>query len=35
MNIGEIASECGFKNASYFSKIYKRTIGRLPSEDIN
>ena len=34
MNIGEIASECGFKNASYFSKIYKRIIGRLPSEDI-
>jgi len=33
-SIGEIAAECGFNTSSYFSKIYKRIIGRLPSEDI-
>ena len=35
LSVGDIAVECGFKNASYFSKMYKRIIGRLPSEDIN
>lgn len=33
-SIGEIASECGFKTSSYFSKRYKKVLGRLPSEDV-
>lgn len=31
--ISEIAEQVGFNNVSYFSKIYKRCMGRLPSDD--
>ena len=31
--VSEVALECGFSNMSYFSKIYKRVIGKLPSVD--
>lgn len=31
--VSEVALECGFSNMSYFSKIYKRVIGNLPSVD--
>ena len=33
MTVSEVALECGFSNMSYFSKIYKRVIGKLPSVD--
>lgn len=31
-NIGKAAEICGFSNLSYFTKIYKKIMGRLPSE---
>ncbi len=31
--VSEIAEQVGFNNVSYFSKIYKRCMGRLPSAD--
>ena len=33
-SISEIALMCGFENFSYFSKTYKKYMGRLPSEDM-
>ena len=33
-SISQIASMCGFNNASYFTKTYKKIMGRLPSETI-
>ena len=32
MPISEIASECGFDDVSYFTKIFKKQTGRLPSQ---
>lgn len=32
-NVSEAASQCGFTNLSYFSKVYRDTIGCLPKED--
>ena len=31
MSISAAALSCGFENLSYFSRIYKRMIGKLPS----
>ena len=31
-NVGEAAMQCGFENLSYFTKIYRRYIGELPSK---
>ena len=31
-NVQESAERCGFRNNSYFTKIYKRQIGELPSD---
>ena len=33
-NVTEAAEKCGFSNLSYFSKVYKRCLGVLPSEDV-
>ena len=33
-NISEVAERCGFSNTSYFTKIYKKITGCLPSYDI-
>ncbi len=33
-NISEVAERCGFSNTSYFTKIYKKITGHLPSYDI-
>jgi AraC-like DNA-binding protein len=32
-NVGESAEQCGFQDISYFSRIYKKYIGILPSEE--
>ncbi len=32
-NVGEVAQLCGFENMSYFTKIYKKYIGILPSKE--
>lgn len=34
-SISEVARMCGFENASYFSRIYKNTIGTPPSASAN
>lgn len=34
LTVSEVAEQCGFNNPSYFSKIYKKTTGRNPSDDI-
>lgn len=33
MRVSDAAFACGFDNLSYFTKIYKRTIGALPSKE--
>ena len=33
VTVSEAAALCGFKNLSYFSKIYQRLMGALPSDD--
>jgi transcriptional regulator GlxA family with amidase domain len=32
MNISEIAYMCGFNDPKYFSKVFKSSIGKTPSE---
>ena len=32
LSLSEISYSCGFKDVSYFTKIYKKYIGKLPSE---
>jgi AraC-like DNA-binding protein len=32
-NVGESAEQCGFQDISYFSRIYKKYMGILPSEE--
>lgn len=32
-NVSEAAAECGFSNLSYFTRVYRRCQGHLPSED--
>ena len=34
LNISEIAEACGYSNYSYFSKVYKKSTGRTPTESI-
>ena len=34
-SIKDISSACGFKDALYFSKVYKKIIGKTPSQTIN
>ncbi|HAQ8955004.1 TPA: helix-turn-helix transcriptional regulator, partial [Enterococcus faecium] len=31
-NINEIASEIGYNNTTYFSKLFKKIVGRSPKE---
>ena len=33
-SVSECASQCGFSSASYFTKVYRKTYGKCPSEDI-
>ena len=33
-NVSEAATQCGFTNLSYFSKVYKELLGCLPKEDV-
>ena len=32
-SIGVIATKVGFSNFSYFTQLYKKTMGRTPAED--
>lgn len=34
MTVSEVALECGFANMSYFSRTYKKVIGKLPSAEL-
>lgn len=34
-SVSEAAVLCGFNNLSYFSKMYRKIIGNLPSNDLN
>ena len=32
-NVGEAAERCGFHNLSYFTRVYRRQYGRVPSKE--
>ncbi len=35
IRVSEVAVSCGFNDSNYFSKVYKKTYGRSPTEDKN